>query len=243
MARLRNTMMLLALAGLAACSGAAIGPGNNGRDSDGDGLTDVEEAAIGSNPDAADTDRDGWNDGDELLNNTDPLNGFDYPYTGGWPIAACRNDPEPSGNRVGQVAESFSLMDQHGDPVRLHDFCDRKVIMASSAVWCIPCQEEALLLQRMYEEYADDGLMVITLLGEDTEFNTPSLAILQEWVSEFDLTTPVLQDTSFSVTLSYSATAQVGLPSTQFIAEGAVVEATQLTDFDEDDVRSFLGLD
>jgi len=34
---------------------------------------------------------DGYNDSEELSGNTDPLNASDYPYTGGWPIDACRD--------------------------------------------------------------------------------------------------------------------------------------------------------
>jgi autotransporter-associated beta strand protein len=41
-------------------------------DTDGDGLTDVQEIALGSNPLFADTDGDGVNDGSELAGGTDP---------------------------------------------------------------------------------------------------------------------------------------------------------------------------
>ena len=43
-------------------------------DSDGDGLTDVEEQALGTDPNNPDTDGDGISDGDEVQNGTDPLN-------------------------------------------------------------------------------------------------------------------------------------------------------------------------
>ncbi|MDF7801933.1 sulfatase-like hydrolase/transferase, partial [Pontiellaceae bacterium B1224] len=47
---------------------------NPDTDSDGDGLTDIQEAAFGSDPDLVDTDGDGLNDGDEVnIYSTDPL--------------------------------------------------------------------------------------------------------------------------------------------------------------------------
>jgi hypothetical protein len=44
-------------------------------DSDGDGLTDLEEDALGTNPHLADTDGDGSNDGAEVAAGTNPLDG------------------------------------------------------------------------------------------------------------------------------------------------------------------------
>ena len=168
------------LVSLAACGGGdddGLRPTEDDRD--GDGLSNVEEAYLGSNPDAADTDRDGWNDGDEVEQNTDPLNGFDHPYTGGWAIAPCRGDLQGNGNGVGNVAYNFSLMDQHGEPVRLHDFCDRSIVLASGAEWCEPCIREATFLANKFNEYRDDGLMVITLLGEDVYNVTPAQSNLE----------------------------------------------------------------
>jgi hypothetical protein len=57
------------------------------------------------------------------------------PYEGGWPVGACRDDIEPSGNAAGQVANDFALPDQFGDTVHLHDFCDRVVWLVFAAFW------------------------------------------------------------------------------------------------------------
>lgn len=43
------------------------------RDSDGDGLSDIEEISLGTDPENADSDGDGLNDADELRVGTDPL--------------------------------------------------------------------------------------------------------------------------------------------------------------------------
>ena len=231
------------LVSLAACGGGdddGLRPTEDDRD--GDGLSNVEEAYLGSNPDAADTDRDGWNDGDEVEQNTDPLNGFDHPYTGGWAIAPCRGDLQGNGNGVGNVAYNFSLMDQHGEPVRLHDFCDRSIVLASGAEWCEPCIREATFLANKFNEYRDDGLMVITLLGEDVYNVTPAQSNLETWADTFDISHPVLQDTSFSVTATYTGGNAASLPANQLIGPGGVIRATNLMEVTEEDIRSLLGL-
>ncbi len=104
-------------------------------DSDGDGLTDAEEEELGSDPNEPDTDGDGWTDLEEVEGNTDPTKKNDHPYEGGWAIADCRDDIESNGNRVGDIADQFELLDQYGDTVRLHDFCDREVVLIGSAFW------------------------------------------------------------------------------------------------------------
>jgi len=55
-------------------------------DSDGDGLTDVEEGTLGTDPNNPDTDGDGISDGDEVVAGTDPLTPDNQP-----PDAICKN--------------------------------------------------------------------------------------------------------------------------------------------------------
>ena len=151
-----NPLGVLALLALVACGGGVstdtylddglagdddvIQPGDDDDgpvvDSDGDGLTDAEEAELGTDPNNPDSDGDGYEDGVEFDGNTDPTNANDHPYQGGWDIAACRKDIQPSGNnRVGDIAQQFTLGDQYGDNVRLHDFCDREVVLIGAAFW------------------------------------------------------------------------------------------------------------
>jgi len=104
-------------------------------DRDGDGLTDSEEQMLGTDPDSVDTDGDSWQDGIEVDNYTDPLKKNDHPYEGGYKIGACRHDIDPTGDGVGQITANFSLPDQYGDNVKLHDFCDDTVLLVSSAFW------------------------------------------------------------------------------------------------------------
>lgn len=104
-------------------------------DSDDDGLSDADELELGSDPNDPDTDGDGWTDGEEVDQYTDPTRKKDHPYTGGWAIGACRHDLDGEGQRLGDIVTNFELTDQWGDTVKLHDFCDREVLLVSAAFW------------------------------------------------------------------------------------------------------------
>jgi len=104
-------------------------------DEDGDGLLRSEEEAIGSDPSNADTDGDGYDDGVEVEGFTDPTDPDDRPYAGGWAIGGCRDDISGTGDRPGDIATNFALSDHFGDTVRLHDFCDRAVLLVGAAFW------------------------------------------------------------------------------------------------------------
>ncbi len=130
----------------AACSGSSPGdpvdpvdegvpPVDPNLDTDGDGLTDLEEGDLGTDLAEPDTDGDGWDDGEEVAGNTDPTGKRDHPYIGGWAMGACRHDVVATGNEVGDIADDFALTDQFGEKVSLHDFCDREVLLVSAAFW------------------------------------------------------------------------------------------------------------
>ena len=104
-------------------------------DADQDGILGSEEATLGTDPDNDDSDGDGANDGDELAQHTDPMDGADYPYKGGWPIGSCKNDIQGEGLEEGKVADDFSLPDQNGQNVHLYSFCDKVVYLVFAAFW------------------------------------------------------------------------------------------------------------
>lgn len=104
-------------------------------DPDKDGLDDAGEAELGSDPGIPDSDGDGFVDGDEASQHTDPVDADDHPYEGGWKIDACRNDVESTGTGEGDVSNNFELMDQFGEMVKFHDFCNQVVYVVFAAFW------------------------------------------------------------------------------------------------------------
>lgn len=104
-------------------------------DMDGDGLDASKEAVIGTDPANADSDGDTYDDGDEVAQYTDPLDPADHPYQNGWKIDSCRSSVESTGQSEGEVASNFEMLDQFGETVKLHDFCDQVVYMVFAAFW------------------------------------------------------------------------------------------------------------
>ena len=202
-------------------------------DSDGDGLLDSDEAKLGTDPDLVDTDGDGWEDGEEVDGNTDPLEASDHPYAGGWPIDACRDDVNATGNGMGQTADDFALMDQNGEAVSLHDFCGKSVLLVSSAMWCGPCQAEAAGLQDLYEHYEEQGFLVITLLGENHFGGDSTQQNLQTWADAAGITHPVVADDGWGVTARFLNSGSLVIPTMHLIGPGGEVLArdTWVTEF------------
>ena len=89
------------------------------KDSDADGLTDVEENKIGTNPYDPDTDHDGLSDYDEVkVYHTDPLNP-DTDYDGlkdGAEVFNYMTDPNNRDTDGGGVADGHEVMEDGTDP-------------------------------------------------------------------------------------------------------------------------------
>lgn len=57
---------------------------------------------------------------------------------------------------------TFSTTDIDGNTVSIDDFSDSKLIMINFwEPWCGPCVQEMPDLERLYEEYQSDGLMIL----------------------------------------------------------------------------------
>jgi hypothetical protein len=52
-----------------------------------------------------------------------------------WSIGDCADSITGTGKKEGQNAYDFIQPDQYGNPLRLHDFCDRVVLVVGAAFW------------------------------------------------------------------------------------------------------------
>jgi thiol-disulfide isomerase/thioredoxin len=127
------------------------------------------------------------------------------------------------------AAPDFTLLDLN-DSTRFHslsDYAGKPVILNFWASWCVPCREEMPALQRIYELYNSDGLVV---LGVNQTF-VDNLETARTFVEELALTFPNAQDDEGDV--SGSLYRVLGLPTSVFISgnRGIVhVQVGQLTD-------------
>lgn len=212
----RTSLLLLAMG----CAPVAV---EIPLDADQDGLLADVESELGTDPDNPDSDNDGYTDGEELDLGTDPTDGTDRPYLGGWPRDACADSISPTGNQVGEVTDNFELLDQYGDKIELHHFCDHVVLMVSSATWCPPCNSEAPVVEALYQQFKGRKVLPITLLGENENSQTPEVADLQAWADAHGVTHPIVADPGFAITSRFVDGGQIGLPTMHLVGVGAEV--------------------
>ena len=78
--------------------------------------------------------------------------------------------------------------DPWGDP-QLVDYSAAKVTLINFwATWCVPCQEELPMLQRMHESYGDGRLQIVAITNENTENQA-----IADFLAQYGVTFPVFR--------------------------------------------------
>ena len=120
--------------------------------------------------------------------------------------------------RAGFLAPDFTLQTLDGETVSLASLRGQAVLVNIWASWCAPCRAEMPAMQRVYEEYKDQGLVVLAV--NSTVQDTAASA--KAFIAEFGLTFPILLDVDGAATGLYQVHA---LPSSFFIGrDGIIVE-------------------
>ena len=155
----------------------------------------------GSEADDADDDGDGFTNAEEAEAGTNPDYEYSRPYTGGYNVGFCDTPPDPTGptgtatnaNGVsytayteGDVANNFTMIDQHGEQVDLYSFCGKTVMIALSAGWCGPCRSLAATMQTMQDDYRDQDLQIIEIITADNSYNEPNVDFLAGWAHQYE---------------------------------------------------------
>jgi peroxiredoxin len=115
---------------------------------------------------------------------------------------------------IGKPAPSFQLADIEGQSISLSDFQGKPVLINFWAIYCVPCRSELSYIQEVYDEWSEQGLMVLAInIHEDP----PSV---DRYIQDYNLSFPVLFDLEGKVAERYNIQY---IPTTYFIdAEGII---------------------
>ena len=109
----------------------------------------------------------------------------------------------------GNSAPSFELPLLDGtDVLTDEDLRGKPVVVNFWASWCIPCREEAPLLERTWRTYRDEGIVFLGVNIKDAKSDA------KRFVEEFDITYPTVRDLDQSLTRGFGVR---GLPETFFV--------------------------
>jgi cytochrome c biogenesis protein CcmG, thiol:disulfide interchange protein DsbE len=124
-------------------------------------------------------------------------------------LAFPANGAERGMLKIGDPPPPFSLQDTSGRTVTAPgDFTGNAVVVHFWADWCPYCLEEMPVLDKLYQQYKQQGLMVYAVnVGQGRD-------AARTYVSKMKITYPVLLDTDGKTAKSYDV---LGLPRTFFI--------------------------
>lgn len=118
----------------------------------------------------------------------------------------------------GFSAPDFSLTSLEEETIRLADLRGQAVILNFWASWCSPCRTEMPALERAYQQYQSQKIIVLAVNATQQD----DLERVRAFVADLKLTFPILLDELGETMRLYRVTA---LPTTFFIdAEGVIQE-------------------
>jgi cytochrome c biogenesis protein CcmG/thiol:disulfide interchange protein DsbE len=111
---------------------------------------------------------------------------------------------------VGDIAHDFELEDFDGNRVKLSDYRGKPVIINFWATWCAPCRLEMPELQEAFENYEEEGLVILALDQDE-----PIERAREFFYDEMELSFTPLLDENSAVSTAYSSFSV--LPTTYFV--------------------------
>lgn len=135
-------------------------------------------------------------------------------------ISADRSGSSTSGKipapQAGFLAPDFELKTPTRETTKLSDLHGKAVLVNLWATWCPPCREEMQTIERIYQEYKEQGFRVLAI---NMTYQDDPLAIMP-FVKQQGLTFPILLDETGEVAKAYQLRS---LPSSYFIRRDGMI--------------------
>jgi len=120
--------------------------------------------------------------------------------------------------QTGFLAPDFALKTLEGETIQLSDLRGQPVLVNLWATWCPPCRAEMQTLETVYNDYKDQGFIVLAV--NMTSQDDPQAVL--PFVTERGLTYPILLDDKGEIAKAYQ---MKSLPSSFFInRDGTIYE-------------------
>lgn len=117
---------------------------------------------------------------------------------------------------VGKMAPDFKLPDLNDRDVRLSDFRGKVVFLNFWATWCKPCREEMPSMQVLYNNFQQDGLVVLAVSID----RVTTKKDIPPFVKSLNLTFPILVDSWGQTDKRYKL---LGVPETYIIDQQGIL--------------------
>ena len=118
---------------------------------------------------------------------------------------------------VGKPAPSFDLASLDGDGrVRNGDYRGQYYVLNLWASWCVPCREEAPVLQSFHERWSSRGVALVGIVYNDTE------SAARKFRDRFGLTYPQVVDPKADAGIVFGVH---GIPETYVIDNRGIIMA------------------
>ena len=115
---------------------------------------------------------------------------------------------------IGEIASDFVLKDMEGKEVTLKDFNGKVVFINFWATWCSPCKKEFPELNRFYDTYKDNDLIVLAV---NSDLKKGSV---EDFLTKYPAKMTVLLDPGAKIVGSYGPRA---MPTSYIIDRKGVV--------------------
>lgn len=118
--------------------------------------------------------------------------------------------------RRGFLAPDFALTSFAGETYQLSNLKGQVVLVNYWASWCPPCKAEMPALENVFQDYQDQGLVILAVNVTDQDDQQKA----QDFYHNLGLTFPALLDPAGEVSRNYQINA---LPTTFFIDRRGVI--------------------
>lgn len=124
------------------------------------------------------------------------------------------NEASSKPSETKEVAPDFTLALIKGGNFHLAEHKGKPILINFFASWCLPCRDEAPVLEKIAHEYGAKGVVFLGIAVDDTEEK------MKDFMVKYGITFPVGLDKTASIQKSFGL---YGIPTTYFINKQGII--------------------